>query len=183
MLQYSRIPKERPPLPRDINHGHDCALSNEFALLSRVSPSRLLTFFFFFFYMRARQLFFFPSRAQGCIKEGHSALRISGPIRTRHDPGRLKLSKNFEAGHLTRASDLREYPTNCELQPIPLNNKQWLSRVGLRRAAALASCDQPPLLDPPHKCSERHAQRDGTTQQRPPPQTPRLPTLSTRSAS
>lgn len=60
-----------------------------------VSPSRLLTFFFFS-YMRARQLFF-PSRAQGCIKEGHSALRISGPIRTRHDPGRLKLSKNFKA--------------------------------------------------------------------------------------
>lgn len=143
--------------------------------------------------------FFFPSREPGLREGGALGATNFRANQKPSRPAKLKLFEKLQDRPFSRRvakatistsrlphefRELGRAPCSCFTpRSSPSQPQQWPLRVGSWRAPAPASCDPPPLLDHPHKRSECHAPRGGTTQPRPRPSTLRLPTLSTRSAS
>lgn len=95
-------------------------------------------------------------------------------------------SKNFEDKAPDRESCTRPIPsrstTSIRSAPPP-HRQPWPCLAGTPRRAALANCALFALSDHLHRCFALLLQRGGSTQQRLPPPTPRLPRLSTKLAS
>lgn len=97
-----------------------------------VSPSRLLTFFFFLY--ESPPTFFFLVGHKGASRRGTRRYEFPGQSEPAMTPAGCSFRKTSRPGHLT-SSDLREYPTNCELRIAANPSQQQTMALPCRFAA------------------------------------------------